>query len=109
MEESKIYYIGDREEKIDHDYTIEVIEHDNRDTEYVLSRSNSDHWSEHCKGEEIIRLVDDCNGYKFNDKIGKSVDYALFAELYILLQFISKTERDIYSGIIIEKGKTIEF
>jgi len=107
---SKTYHIGDREEKLDHDYTIVVTENDNNTT-YVLSRSESSHWSEHARGEELLTLVDDGNGYKFKEKIGRAVDYAQFAELYILIQFINKmySNKPVYIGTISETTFITDF
>lgn len=110
MASIKTYHIGDREENNDHDYTIGVIENE-KDTTYVMSRSESSHWSEPCRGEVLITLVDDGNGYKFKDKIGKDVNYAEFAELYILMQFINKvySHKPIYIGTISESTFITDF
>ena len=109
MLNSKFYQIGDREEGIENDYTIEVIDH-HKHTELIMRRGTGSNWSKEAQGEEVFRMEDDGNGLKFKNKIGKTLDYSEFAELYILMRFINVMgHKHIYLGTIRELSTKIEF
>lgn len=79
-------------EENDLEYVIEVNNTD-KGTEYVLSRSGSACWTEHCRHEVLLTLLDDGNGVKVTPKIGKELDYAHLSQLQLLFQFVSKHEK----------------
>ena len=109
MLNSKFYQIGDREEGIENDYTIEVIDY-HKNTEFIMRRATGSNWSQEVQGEEVFRMKDDGNGLKFKNKISKNLDYSQFAELYILMRFIDVMEhKHIYLGTIRELSTKIEF
>jgi hypothetical protein len=80
--------------------------------EITLSRSYDDNWSADCRGEERIKLIDTGNEYVFPKKMfSGDVGYDSFAELFILLSYINKTEHmSLYKGRIEEiiPNKTFE-
>lgn len=78
-------------EENDLEYVIQVNDTD-KGTEYVLSRSGSGCWTEQCRHEVVLTLLDDGNGVRVTPKIGKQLDYAQLSQLQLLLQFISKHE-----------------
>ena len=79
-------------EENDLEYIIQVNDTD-KGTEYVLSRSGSGCWTESCRNEIVLTLLDDGNGVKISPKIGKELDYAHLSQLQLLLQFITKYEK----------------
>jgi hypothetical protein len=105
----KIYNIGDKKSKINSEYIMNVAEKENGATEYTLCRSHSDCWSEPCRGEKILSLVDDGNGYNLDRSLGKKVAYDVMAEFYIMLQFIKVIDGPIYEGVITEETIIGEF
>lgn len=72
-----------------HEYDIRVIKTD-ESTSYEMRYSNGDQWTPHTKGEHIISATDHGNGIKFTEKIKRSMDYDVFTELRILMNFIQK-------------------
>jgi len=72
--------------------------------EITLSRSYDENWSEDCRGEERIKFIDTGDMVVFPKKMfAGDVGYDNFAELFILLSFISKTEHmPLYKGRIEE-------
>ena len=69
----------------EHEYNIIVDEEDI--PEYLLIRTGLS-WSEDSRGEVVLRVTNDGNGYHF-PKIGKKMDYAEMAEWSILVNFIN--------------------
>lgn len=68
-----------------HDYDIEVIKTEHS-TSYSMCYSKAEHWT--VPGEHLQTISDDGNDIHFNVKLKKTVDYATFVELSILLDFI---------------------
>jgi hypothetical protein len=95
-----------------HEYTITVYMNNNGHEVTVLSRSLSDTWSEHNRGEELIKIIDTGDMVVFPKKeFSGDVGYDKQAELYILLHFMSKTSHmPFYKGRIeeITPTRTIE-
>lgn len=59
-------------------------------TVHLLFRSNSDHWSDHCKDEEIMSITNTGNGFIFNhSRPKKEMDYHYAFYLSILLKMLS--------------------
>lgn len=57
---------------------------------HLLFRSNNECWSQHCRGEEILSITDNSNGFVFNhSKPKKEMDYSYTFYLSILLKIIS--------------------
>lgn len=56
--------------------------------QHSLFYSKSQEWSEHIKGEHILTLVDDGNGYKISREIGNHLEYDVLYELGLLLRII---------------------
>jgi hypothetical protein len=81
-----------------HEFDIQVIETEHSKT-YSMYRSHSDIWTN--PGEHIQTITDDGNGMNFNVKVKKSIDYGVFAELSILLDFIKN-----YDTVLIEEYQT---
>ena len=95
-----------------HEFTITVDMNNNGHEEFTLYRSKSETWSEPHRGEEVLKIIDTGDQYVFPKReFAGDVGYDKFAELFILLNFISKTERmPIYKGRIEEiiPDKTFE-
>lgn len=84
----KLYYVIDTEQQ-----SIEyVIEQPGDEDVLVMRRSDSESWSEHARGEEIMKVFGTGNGYhiKWAEKPGKVLDYSQIAELTVMLNFINK-------------------
>lgn len=91
-----------------HEYDIYVKE-TKKGTSYKLFRSNTVIWSDDCKDEKLLSIVNTGDGYKISCSLNKNIDYSEMAELYILLSFIQEHD-PIYKGSIIEvKEKHIKF
>lgn len=91
MRKFRVYNTFDHNTEVhDYDVTMEII---NKGEKYTLYRSNEGDWSDDCRGEEILSLVDTGNGVIFPKNIyTKEVDYACFAELFVLLSVMNKTD-----------------
>lgn len=72
-----------------HEYNIHV-EETNRGTKYSLIRSQAGHWSEFARGETVCAVIDDGDGFKLSKHVSRDMDYAIMAELFILMSFINK-------------------
>jgi hypothetical protein len=68
---------------------------------YQLHRSLNETWSEDSKGELLVSLENDGNGfkYKFKPREKKRVDYDEIEWLYLLIDFVRKQDslRSIYN------------
>jgi hypothetical protein len=92
------------ENKIVHEYDIVKRLNDDGFEEITLYRSYEEHWAEENRGERLSTLIDTGDAVIFPKKkyIGE-VDYATYAELYILMAFVNKTEHmPLFKGIIEE-------
>lgn len=105
--EPKVYKVSNtldyrKENKIVHEYDIVVYMNKNGHSVVTLKRSLDDVWSEDRRGEEIISLIDTGDMLIYPKKMfAGDVDYALHAELFILLSFLNKTEfMPLYEGVI---------
>jgi len=100
------------ENKIVHEYTIMVYMNNNGHQVTSLHRSHDEVWAEGRRGEEVVKLIDDGDMVIFPKKeFAGDVQYDKYAELFILLSFVNKTERmPLYQGVIEEvvDAKTIE-
>lgn len=68
----------------DYDYVEEVTD---LGVVHLLFRSNGEHWTSNCRGEEILSITDTGNGFVFNhSKPKKEMDYSYSLELSILLK-----------------------
>lgn len=92
------------ENKIVHEYDIIVDMNEEGIEVITLYRSHDETWSEHIRGEEIISLMDTGGMIVFpKKKFAGDVEYDKFAELFILLCFLNKTESmPLYKGTIEE-------
>jgi hypothetical protein len=92
------------ENKEVHEYTIMQYLNDNDHEVTALHRSHDDVWSESRRGEEVIKLIDTGDMVIFPKKeFAGDVQYDKYAELFILLSFVNKTERmPLYQGRIEE-------
>lgn len=107
MSKVKLYKVYNTEEspkKIVHEYNIIQEMNKNGHLVTTLSRSHDDVWSEANRGEDIISLIDTGDMMIFPKKeFAGDVGYDRFAELYILLGFLNKTETyGLYKGYIEE-------
>lgn len=55
---------------------------------HSLFYSKNQEWSEHIRGERIIEIIDDGNGYKTSREIGNSLGHDELYELGILFRII---------------------
>ena len=78
-----------------HDYNIEFIETEHSKS-YSMYYSDAEHWT--VPGEHILTITDDGNDMHINPKLKKTIDYAKFTELTILMNFIKKLD-----GILMEE------
>ena len=94
-----------------HEYDIIKSTNDQGHTEITMFRSFSDIWAENKCGDEVIKIIDDGDGFKFPKKlITGDVDYCLAAELYIVMAFINNTEHmPLFKGTIEEIIKANTF
>jgi len=92
-----VYYVSSKNSKNTNEYIIKVNEKD-EGVEYSLHRSYCETWSEHVRGEKIMSILDDGNGYVLDKSLGKKIEYDIFAEFYILLQFIKIKDGSPYEG-----------
>lgn len=71
----------------EYDYTYEDVD---EGVIHLLFRSNNHCWSDHCRGEEIMSITDNGNGFIFNhSKPKKKMDYHYAFYLSVLLKIIS--------------------
>jgi hypothetical protein len=76
------------EENGRHEYDIHVKE-TSRGTKYSLIRSKAGHWSDSFKGEKCVSILDTGDDMILSNHITNQLDYALGAELFILMSFIN--------------------
>ena len=95
----KNYYVIDALQQ-DVEYVITEADTDNG-TLYQLWRSMGSTWSEEAKGELLVSLENDGNGfeYKFKPREKKRIDYDEIEWLYLLIDFVRKQDnsRSIYN------------
>lgn len=60
-----------------------------------LYRSHGDHWSSHVRGELCLSIIDTGDGFLFNQKIKKNLDYHEAFCLSILLKKLSFNDHNI--------------
>ncbi len=65
-----------------------IVENDDTITLY---RSNSEHWSPDCQGEELLSVTDDGNGVKWSKSI-KKMDYSELNHFMILCKYIDNRQ-----------------
>ena len=92
------------ENKIVHEYDIIVDMNEEGIEVTTLYRSHNDIWSESIRGEEIVYLIDTGETMIFPKKIfSGDVGYDKFAELFVLLSFLNRTDSmPLYKGTIEE-------
>jgi hypothetical protein len=63
-------------------------------TMYQLYRSLNETWSEDCRGEVLVTMIDDGNGYKFKwkQKEKKRLGYDEIEHLYLLIDYVRRIE-----------------
>ena len=93
-----------------HDYDV-IVELTDEGEEFSLYRSNGGNWAEENAGEKIISLLDTGNGIVFPGRDAEQMDYAEFAELFVLLSVMNKTNYSlpIYKGRIEEVLESVNF
>lgn len=91
---SKFYVISKLEHNVEYIISVELID---EGIQYLLFRSMNDNWSEDVKGELLIKVISDGNGYKINHKTRekKHLDYDEAVHLSLLLQFIGRQENNL--------------
>lgn len=81
------------ENKIVHEYTIMQYMNNNGHEVTALHRSHDDCWAEPRRGEEVIKIIDTGDMVIFPKReFAGDVQYDRYAELFILLSFVNKTE-----------------
>ena len=100
----KVYNTEESPKKVVHEYNIIQEMNKNGHLVTTLSRSYDDVWAEDRRGENVISLIDTGNEMIFPKKeFAGDVGYDRFAELYILLAFLNRTETYfLYKGYIEE-------
>lgn len=75
------------------EYVITEVETDDG-TMYQLHRSLNDTWSEDSKGEVLVTMINDGNGYKFKWKQHekKRLGYDEIEHLYLLIDYVRRIE-----------------
>jgi len=102
--ETRTFLIMDTsgEDGYNHDYDV-TMELTDAGTVYTMYYSRNHYWDERLRGQKIMTVIDDGNGYVISPRPGKNLDYAEAAELFAMLSFISSQERlGLYKGDIIE-------
>ncbi len=77
------------EENGRHEYDIHVKQTD-KGTKYSLVRSMAGHWSDNVKGQKCVSILDTGDDIILSKNVTNILDYALGAELFILMSFINK-------------------
>jgi len=84
-------------EKEEHMYVL-FVEQTDEAIEYTLVVSDNDIWSEHHKGTEVVKLIDEGDlEYKIRiegEKIGGKLDASQIDELRLVLNFIDKKDNE---------------
>jgi hypothetical protein len=86
------FIVLSKESEYEYDITVEKTDGGVLTT---LFRSSSTIWSDSVKGEEILSMLNDGNGVKFNNKIGKKLPYDELSELRLLLNFENSIDFDL--------------
>ena len=94
----------------EHEYDLKVQER--KDTFiYKLYRSDSEPWTEWCRGEFIVGIEDDGNGIKFFGDLTKDrhLDYAQSSELSLIVRAYNQIDKSSYDKFsMIEKTNEIK-
>ena len=73
-----------------------IVEKSEGTIEYTLYSNNNDVWSEHFKGTEIVKIIDECDlEYKIRiegKKIGSTLDASQIDCLRLVLNFIDNKD-----------------
>ena len=109
MEKYKVINLETDDKEI-HDYNIFVQMNANNHREIILARSLDDSWSDSHRGEEVVKIIDTGDMMIFPKKMfAGDVGYDVFAELFILMSFINKTEHfPLYKGRIEKVNSTFD-
>jgi predicted acetyltransferase len=101
--DKKTFIIRDTtDEGYSHDYDV-TVEITDDGTLYSMYYSSNHYWNEERRGEKIMTILDDGDGYIVTPKFGKNMDYAEMAELFAMLSFINSQENyGLYKGDILE-------
>lgn len=81
-------------EKGNHEYNIMVSETDEGKL-YEIVRSQSEIWSELARGEFIMSLLDDGNGYSIKSGFKKRMDYSQICEFKMLLSVVFNHDKNL--------------
>lgn len=92
MKKETYLVIPEEDSLIQVDYLIEV-----QDDMYTLKYSNAEHWFSEIRGKVIGSIIDNGNGCILSVSfLKRQMDYSIFSELYILLDFINKKDKLAY-------------
>ena len=90
------------EDGYSHDYDV-TVEFTDAGTVYTMYYSRNHYWDERLRGQKIMTIIDNGDGFVINPKFSKEMDYAEMAELYAILGFINSQEKyGLYKGNILE-------
>ena len=90
------------EDGYSHDYDV-TIDKTDLGIVYTMYYSRNHYWDESLRGQKIMTILDDGDGYTVNPKFNKAMDYAEMAELFAMLSFINSQEKyGLYKGNILE-------
>ena len=94
---TQVFIEGDTDEPLEHDYDIV-----NWDA-IVLSRSNGLQWNKECRGEDLLKLIDDGNGIVISGLDKKlKLDYCQVVKLLSLLLYYNKTKIELRESKVIK-------
>lgn len=92
MKKETYIVIAEEDSLIQVDYLIEV-----QDDMYTLKYSNAEHWASKIRGKVIGSILNHGNGCTLSASfLKREMDYSIFSELYILLDFINKNDKLAY-------------
>ena len=100
MSKKEKYLVFDDEDNLE--YIIKV-KKDKHGTAYKMYRSKSDHWNESAKGEWVEHWFDNGNGFEGLDIEDKHTDYDKLERVKIMIKFIHKYDKNLFSKFKIRK------
>ena len=108
LAEPDIYHvISDSGDGFEHEYTIKVREIESG-TMYSMEYSDSDEWSDNLRGQNIFRILNTGNGFKWVDTLPRlTLEYDEMYQLQVFLRFIQNIEASDWSTTKILKVKEV--
>mgnify|MGYP000993945859 CR=1 FL=1 len=76
------------------EYIISVIT-DSIGTSYMMRRSKASSWSEDVRDKRVLTITDTGDNMIVDPKLGKKLEYDVYAELLILMNFIKSKDKNL--------------